>query len=443
MMLLLKPLMLLLLVFIFHFNGIAQVKVLKYKVGASNFRTNRIIVDSIVDVRPSASYIGYNYNSINQKIKPIKIDESFSTIIKKYMNGRFKEESYSEHLILRVNRFFIYNLESVYQCEINISFIINNDGRYYEKFQASATVNGTLNVIVNKALTACFKQYITRDKLNKISCSERFIEVDLNKNPLNELSYKMNEKKVFKRELYPTFFDFRDNTADTSTVFIIDYKKGGAEALIKSTASKYIDYYWGFNDGGNFYVKRGNKFVKVLNDSGNLFIYDNPPDYAANIGAVTFVGGLFMGIVYASTVDKIPYFLDLASGSFNHNKFKPDYSAKGKVVILSSKANKKDSRIELLLNDTIFCELKSRNYTTLTFDSQAESALIGIGSGKLKKIVELSPLPFNTQLYIVRAKNGKLFISEPPKAMRKEIITEFEDGKYYEVKEIGTAITDK
>lgn len=402
-------------------------------------------IDSIIDARDDKNCIGYVCKGINNKPTAAYLNHGLKYNIESYLSDYFKSRANSEHLIIRFNRLLVYELiysnSQIATVEINLSFIVKNGNKFLEKFQAGVAIQSkSINDVTNfqdenitKAIDACILQYIERDKYNVLVKFTNMKETDLYANPLNNLNYPVSTINTYDRGIYRTFYDFRDYTPDKITQFSIEYtgeKNNSRTASIKGANNKTIKDIWGFSDGVQNYVRLGNEYYSIQK-RGDLFsIYNYPPDFETNIGYIGMLGGLFFSSIYIASAKKIEYNIDFPTGRFVPYTNSEKFRIESKIIVLSSKYNKLGKDIELYINEEKYSTLSKGTYSALSFNSDVKEVNIDLMLNGEKTSIKIQPVLFNTGLCLVLIKGDKIVVENPNTNLRREIITDIENGKY-------------
>jgi len=402
---------------------------------------SNIAIDSVIDVRDEKNCIGYVLKGMRFQQCPTYLTESITKYIGKICVSR-DSNHLLEHYIIRINKLFISELnfkdKELGVVELNISFISENNNKYYEKFQACTVIpqfiQDALGIPSNnkdylaaniiKAFDVCFQQYTDRASNNKFSNIDSK-ETKLYSNPTDSLNYNIQKVTNYSKCIYTTYFDFRDNTPDSSVKFEVEYKgkqeKNSRTATITTMDKNQLKTIWGFSDGKENFVRFGTKFYPILELDKKFCFYSNPQDMGSVPLDVSMafgaVGSILFSAIDIATSKKIKYNLDLSTGRF----FPNDESNKieGEIIIYASEFNK--ANFDLIINGRPTSVLDYGTYYVIKFKSSEKEASICVKSNGYNACTKVVPILFNTDLLLVDVSKKGIRIDNPNFNMKKEL----------------------
>lgn len=421
-----------------------------------------LIIDSIVDVREEQDCIGFVCTGLLEKPTAAYLEQPLKFYFNNYFLRNSKPDENSEHLILRINKLIIYEVTSsngqTAVAELNLSFITKNGDKYLEKFQAGATSErgpGTITIQHQRnildVLEKCIDQYKERNKYFIRSGKNNFPETDLHTNPLTNTAYKIDGITHFTRGIYPSFFDFRDYTPDTISIFKVEYVGDNSDpkyAMLKTMGGDVITWPWAFSDGKQNYIRLTDAYYPLKKEGNYFALFDRPdkfapmffvstPDIITGLIISAAISGASSGLANSSKYGKKEkYNINLSSGRFFLANSSGDIKIESRIVILSSRYNKPDAEMELFVNGEKQCVLGKGSYTVLSLNSAVKDVDICLKING-EKVCEISqPELFNTDLYLVVVKGDKIKIDHPNRDKRNELIAKIKEGNFSRVEKM-------
>ena len=235
-------------------------------------------VGDVINVTGEENCIGFVLKSTIPQ--PAVFKEGIGVEIKSFLQNQFYEDKNLTQLIIRINRLFYYesilsefgNKDKV--VDLNCTFIIEDSTGYHNLFTAACSVNSKdQNQLPSRVIARSFKKAFSQ--FNKRMQLGLLVELqmppeELTYNPLKDSchnNYQLNVNRVHKG-IFKTFYDFRDNTPDTTIKFNVRYKDKKTELsdIMLHTSKLYngdwelIENVWGFADGKNVYCFVNNSF---------------------------------------------------------------------------------------------------------------------------------------------------------------------------------------
>ena len=411
---------------------------------------NRFVVDDVIDDWEEKNCIGYVLTGLQFNRVPTYLSHSLSDYFRIQFSS-INNPSLPEHLILRINKLIVYELgytnNELGIVEMNVSFIIKKGDKFYEKFQSSSVITKIipdamgvpsnnkeyLGANIISAMENCVNQYNQRNSTNQIVIDD-LQEIELFSNPLENQSFRMQSIERFTKGIYNSFYDFRDNTPDTSIHFSVEYNGRSTNNSRTATLSQIdrndIQNIWGFSDGKENFVRFGMRFYPITKEGKCYMIYNYPPDFGTVPLDVSWgfglVGGLLFSTIDVATTDRIKYNLDFSTGRFSPYDEGREFKVEGEIVIYSSDFNK-DS-CELFVDNVKVCNLTKGSYYAIKYTPNITESNVCIHYKGEQVCSKVTPRLFNSDLCLIK-KGNKPILDYPSFNMKQELYSNI--GKNY------------
>jgi hypothetical protein len=371
--------------------------------------------------------LGYKHHISHKEYDPVipgkYIPYYFETNIRKellkYLANSTQEKYGLQPLILRVNRFFLheidYNGRPAIRFDLSVSFIRPTESGFYDDFTSVLSIvehhlsnTNHLLTCIDTAFSYCFKEYAYQLDHKKVS-PVKISQDQLTLNPFYQPDYfKYATAKRPRKALYRSWFDFRDNFPDTTenfTVYHVCNKKFPEifKYYIKAPLDTLVKSYWGFSLGDSVYQNAGGFFTLLKQEENRLtthlaplYNYEKPWKLEIN----PFTGGLEL-------FDKKDYTM-----------------ISSPIVFLLSAVSKTDESLTISLNGKILCELTPGKYFIINVSPHYNHVKIKFTPSHGSALEEEIPLKlFTTQMYLLRIKkDDSVFFGHPQ--TRKDLLNE-------------------
>lgn len=414
--------------------------------------THRFNLDTIIDVRKEKNCIGYVYTGLLNKLTPAYLNKPFGEYLKEITKTNVAKNRDFEHIILRINRLFIHenigvSAEFAY-ADLNMSFIIKKEGKYFEKYQASSFIfNGGERINVTEstgfhgkniamAINDCFKQYIDRRDSGKFGSDNLSYETTLNSNPLDSQMYKIQSITKLNKGLYKTFYDFRDYTLDTTQQFSIEYFVNYPDsriAILKDSNKNKIKNIWGFSDGKYNYIRHEDRFYSLKLENKEFIVFDYSGFFERKAQNIETIDSLFFSSPFNKQIQKSCFKIDLTNGQFRPLNFSGEIKTESKLIVMHSKYSKQDTAIEIFVNDLSQGFLEKGTYKILNFSPDIKEVNVCIKVNNEKECLSCKLIPFNIDLCLVNVGKKEITVENPSDAIHKELMNKAIKGIYRKI----------
>jgi len=402
-------------------------------------------VADVINATDEVCYIGFVLKSGIPE--PVKLKDGIQSEILSFLQNQFYEDENLTQLIIRINKLFYY--ESITQqlgpkvkvVDLNCTFIIKDSTGYHDIFTAACSVNSKdqeklPSSVVANAFQKVFAQF--HNRYSKGLVNEKLLSpIDLTYNPFEDSTYINNllsEKRVCIG-IFKTYYDFRDNTPDTSINFKIKYKHKETElsdimlyrAIPYTLENEKIDTIWGFSDGKNVYWKVNGSFYLLEKDEKSFYIgmvRDSKTSYAA-IGAAVgagagmyyggdYIGGTFGviggslvgGLLGAASGELVKVDLNFATGTSDSYLHSSQKKVESNLLFYASNYNK--SEIKLSLNGEYCCTLLPDTWAVVSLPSSIEIINASFTPPNSSETnIEIIPSLYKTDYYFCIEKKKK------------------------------------
>lgn len=410
----------------------------------------------VVDARPDTTYLGFSYRGITSIQKEIQTKQPLAQELQALFQRSFPPTEQTQALIVKINHFFTYESEYKGQSnvfsQINLSFIIKENGQYYELFESTNKSDRAKQIHrhkkhITKSLKSCFQKF--QDRLEKQSIEKKALPIEkVTTYHFDPNNYAAFHSPTKEKGIFYTFEDFRDQCPRTDKPFDISYtpanKKGhSSSARIQWKVSRVpIEKVWGFTDGHYTYINYpdSRRFYQ-LNLANDQFTTHTPGitnTQGAFAGAL--LGGLIGGFI-GSMADytkankkKITYHLDFTVGHLTTPKIKQLQQKFGTVIFHTSEYLKKDAQLLLKIADTTVCQLSRKTYHALHVAPDVTELEVCFQLNNGEDICEMvHPVVYETQLYLIRGKKTPK-VMKTPQNMRSGVLKDIKNAKLKKVK---------
>jgi hypothetical protein len=410
-------------------------------------------IAGLADVRSERVYIGYVQTGIGNKQVPARLGTSFKGELSKFLDRSGATDGENRPLTLRVNKLYIHEITTTSSetsfITLNVSFLEQTDSGWVELFQAGVLRRrGGMDVTGQHAdnIAAAFQQCFTdfNNRLRQGRLRPKLIpDSTLQVNPLDVKGYfPVFKIKSFPKAIFPSFYDFRDYFPDTETPFTIDYKTNKKDSLLLAATLKLPDGYegedpWGFSDGKNLFIRIGKKYYLIRERKGEFVSNVMPKDLSSDIASGVTAAGIAGGLIGAALASGMAALAATSSSAVERGTFRLDFSARTLLpldlpdfmeirshsIFYLSKLSPEESPVCLFVNETFHVKLTPGQYYDLTLNSEAGeiSVVIVTADGSRAEKV-FFPRLFNTDVFLVRAKKGKITIGTTFGDVRRDIL---------------------
>ena len=382
-------------------------------------------IEKVINATGEERLIGF----VQKKIDYQKVPAFFAHEISVEIAGFLKVNMMKSHgdfpLFVKVNRVLIsesYNgINETATAKVDLTFITKTkDDVYYkllttrvvEEKSASMGITKSQPKLIAKAIAQCFSDLYDRYKQGYLSFT-KISEEELYKKPESdeEISARFLSLKRNKAGIYRTFYDFQNNTPDTTVTFEITYKtKQHNDSLVRSARIHYPETYeddgdiWGFCDGQQSFIRvNNNKFIPLKKDEKGYYLiiknYDDVQMYYAGL-----LGGLIGTGIAAATTPKSKVRFNILTGRFDVsdiNENISDYDKAAKVVFYASRFNPSSAPLEIIVNDSVHCTLPHDTWYEYATDALTKSVNVKVRSENgSETTLQIITKPFKTVMYL-------------------------------------------
>lgn len=418
-----------------------------------DFEFKEIKIDSIIDARVEKKYIGFVTKGMISTVRPAYLEQPLNSYLDYIVKENIHPDNTAEHLILRINKLVITDRPGGYNqyfsTEMNISFIVKQNGKYYEKFRASiynekysGIYSGSIySKNIGNAFESCIGQYANRKNTNS---EDELVETNLGINPLIKNDYRIRTVTRYTKGIYKTYSDFLNYRIDSTMDFKVEYiniKAKSGKAIIKDTNNMAIENVWGFNNGCTNYCKLGDLFYPLQRED-SLFSIEHFPLQRDIIIPIVPAFGLLGGLVIALAAEaiqkdgldnrmesKTKYFLNYNSGRFYPYNEPSELSFESNIVIFGSQFNKAGNDFDLFVNGKRISTLSKNTYCKFSFKSDTKDVDITIRYNGENYSYTSHPLLFNTELLLIVIRGNKVIIDKVNQGLKNNLIKDIDKGK--------------
>jgi hypothetical protein len=437
----------------------AQKVTIKLSKETLDINNDAYYVDSVIDARNQGECIGFTLKGMDFRQTAAYFEQPFCKELQDLFSRSLPESKNSIPLILRMNKFLLssyYLAEKYYSIvEVNISFISNENGKYYELYRGMASVeSGSLyNIgpgpaIIAGTLNKCFNDFVRSSNGSNFSG----VEIEQNTladNPLYNHKYKIEQVTEPERGIYHNYSDFLNYKVDTLKPINVEYipesEKAPAMAnVVLAQDNTWVGNIWGFSDGKTSYINvKGNYYPLYRQDSAFRFqvlrtgtkLEDLSP-YIAGALFVGIVSGALLGFAVVPIIPDpvkdaiMECQIELNSGLImpvNLVKYKEMNS---RTILYMSKYQKEENEMEIYLDGDFLCKLNRNNYYLLTIPPDKQQVELCLKSKTLETCETYKPVPYDAGVFICEVKNNQPPTKAEAKAeIRKGILDKIFSGE--------------
>jgi hypothetical protein len=426
-----------------------------------NLYDNNLVVDSVIDARNQNGCIGFVLKGIDlTKQTAAYFEKPFCQELMDLCSGSLKNDSNTLHLIIRINKLllseYLLNKSTFNIVEANITFITLQDGKYFELFEGFASTDhaglsksGSSSYSIAEAISFCFNDFIS--KYGKGMTDYKPIEESsLAVNSLDHRSFKIEHIEDTVRGIFYTFSDFLNYQAEGTDEFIVDYIPGkrnlpGGYDIRWAKNNTRIENIWGFSDGHQFFTRMNKHYYPLYRNNGHFRILarqegtsleELAPSIAASL-AVGLIGAAFgVMIVPGISTEKpqaVELQLELNSGLLIPVNFIKYKEMNSRMILYLSRYLQEDAIMEVFVDGDFICKLTRNSYYYLTIPPDKNQIELCLKSINDEFYETISPLPYESGVYICKVKEGHKPEKEEVKSeMRKIILQKIENGEVTE-----------
>lgn len=350
-------------------------------------------VVQLIDARPDTTNIGFITKGNLDTRFFVDLEGGFVQNFGDLLNRSFNSLNEKTPLVVRVNRFFVYNLNgeqgNFNLAEINLDFYVRKEGIWYHEFQAGnyevTHQNNTskkYESLLTHVVATCFEEFKAR-MIGNLGYHQRVDDDEMNHvSPDGQFS-KMVSMTYRQRGIYHTYNDFRDNITDIGTPYLTSDVRGSKSdksfLVLEGVKKRKIEDIWGIYQDGTAYINISGVFAPVDITDSSLHIPSMPaPGMSGGVVVWASVGGMALGAMggvavavlmtdaNGSPIDpKQPHEIDPATGMAVPVD-KPDYKSKGsEIVFYTEKIKPEDQKIEVFIDGNYRCTLTSASYAKI------------------------------------------------------------------------------
>lgn len=350
-------------------------------------------VKRVIDARPDTTNIGFITKGNLDTRFFVDLEGGFVQNFGDLLNRSFNSLNEKTPLVVRVNRFFVYNLNGEQGnfnfAEINLDFYVRKDGVWYREFQAGnyevSHDNNTskrYESLLTHVVASCFEEFKAR-MIGNLGYHQRVDEDEMNHvSPDGQFS-KMVSMTYRQRGIYHTYNDFRDNITDIGTPYLTSEVRGSKSdksfLKLEGVKKRKIEDIWGIYQDGTAYINIFGVFAPFDITDSSLYIPSMPHPKTSGetavwigIGGLAFgaIGGVAVAVISTDGKDspmdpKQPYKVDPATGMAVPVD-KPDYKSKGsEIIFYTEKIKPEGQKIEVFIDGNYRCTLTSASYAKI------------------------------------------------------------------------------
>ncbi|MCX6306359.1 MAG: hypothetical protein NT040_15460 [Bacteroidetes bacterium] len=397
------------------------------------------------------SCVGYVHPYGPNRINPVFFKRNIREEVKNFLLGSMPVQTGLNPLIVRVNRIYMYEVtKGTYEytgIELGLSFICPRDSGLVEDFTSAVSLEifqknipAGFGQVVAMAFDQCFSQYA--DRMEQGLTRPKVITTEqLGQNPINKHEC-LNCFSALKprKGLYHSFFDFRDNTPDSTVDFKILHDYNTGQPLLSKAFLKFPKGYkpgeiWGFCEGDSVYFNNGRSF-SALTLEGDLFVtFNRSSEFTRDVVSAAIFGGVFGGVIGASLLGGVAavssdpdlaakFKLDLFAGKLLPYD-EADYTRiSSRVVLFLSRVSDPGVSLAVYVNGERQCEMLPGNYVTLGLSCHYPVARIRLVASSGGETAGDIPVElYKTEVLLLKVKkNHEVVISHLHDQMKKDLL---------------------
>lgn len=408
-------------------------------------------VEKILVVQEEKDCIGYVQEAVNH-IKAAYFNHSISEELMLLFEKSFPKKENSHATIIRVNTFFIYELNGISSFELNFDIITLQDSVCIIEFSSGIIESrhglGNKKIIPNilTAFEKSFNEY-EDSKQNQTLILTTIPKEFAYTDSLFSISFaKTFGKNKVQKGIYRSYNDFRNSRTDTSYSFNIvehDYSTAGKAAKMKFIGNEPYYEPWGFTDGVNHYININSHdrfyipLQQYYNSEEFFTYYIIPKDYsgAGIIGAAAggailgAVGGLlYVAIVSAQPDKEIEMTLDLSTGKLKSDGLDEKNLLKNSVIFCHAKNSDATSGIEVKWDSKHSVNIPPDSYFILKKTPTRNKLIVEfLSEGDENAYSEIDLNKMEKQVYLItKKKRGTIKIDELYDYMKSDYLNKLE-----------------
>jgi hypothetical protein len=342
-------------------------------------------------------------------------------------------------LIIRVNRFFIYQpgkgIAERSCVDLSLSFITRDNHELTEEYTASgsqqklqANLDVTLPQLIYDAIGSCFGDYQKMKARNSVP-GIRITADQLKENPYTgrDHLYCFGKHRC-RKGIYRTFVDFRNDLPDTNVSFKIFYDINTktpalTKAILVFPQGERQEKFWGFCSGDSVYMLAGNSYMLLSREGNQFTTFRRSNEYNQEVVSSAIFGSVFFGLVGATVFGGIAaatskanevekYRLDLFDGTlFPYGMGDYTYISSN-VVLFLSKVSVSTASLKVFAGDQYLCDLTPGKYSVLRLSCHHAGVKLKFVSStgtELAKVIDLDLLKTEACLLKVTKNNSIVF----------------------------------
>lgn len=361
-------------------------------------------VEKVLVTQDEKDCIGFVQEAINHT-KAAYFNHTISEELLLLFGRTFVKKENSRAITVRVNSFFVNELNNMSSFELNFDIITFQDSLCIIEFSSGIIERmqglGDKKILSNilSAFEKSFNEYNNRRQNNKLilsSIPKDFAYTD----SLFSVSFTNTfNKRQAQKGIYKTYNDFRNNTTDTAYAFNIvekDYSSAGKAAKMKFTANEPYYEPWGFTDGTNHYINVNSQdrfyipLQQYYNSNEFFTYYIMPKDYSGGVIIGATIGGAIIGaiggLIYAAIVsaqpgNEVELVLDLSTGKLKSDEFEEKSLLQNSIVFCHSKNSNSANGIILQYDNNKSVTIPSNSYYILKKIPTRETFKVEVLSG--------------------------------------------------------------
>ncbi len=410
----------------------------------------------VIDARKDKSNIGFMLTGLKKEVKNKIV---FSSLLTHEFENLVDIDTFPltnrTELILRINDVLIQELtkKKWASVKLSVSFIEKKGEIYNELF--TATEVELYNIFlaerakqyaesIGEVFTRSINSFILRLKNAQFKPHEITIDKLFEAPLLDSLMYPNLENQ--QPCVFQQFYDYRDNTPDTTSDFSIKYTKVDTKNKVEATVSseKRDTKPWGFYNGKHLFIKSGKKYYPLQKVNQDLVFYEkhselkgmDEKDFLISAGfaiaTAALTGGSFI-LIYTMNMEtvEIPLSLNKQSGTLEVSKDTTTAPKSTSLYIFNHSFSDKELDV-FVDNQKISC-LPRGSYAIVTLDKITTNAQVCVQVKGENSTCENIPLIEGKRNYILTKakKNKRTSIAyDLDKSDLKDLKNGIENGMY-------------
>lgn len=376
------------------------------------------MVDSVIDARENKEILGYIADKKTKYYSTVFPSKSVATAIEEAFSDA--KTSGVEKLILRINKLFVYQTlqddSRFYNIDLNVSFILNKDNQYIERFTSAHTLKFRANYgnryvvsTIGELLDVAIDEYQNlkeEGKLRDIVISESEVNIK------RELTQPNQVNTARKRGLYYNVHDLRDGIIDTLTPFSFeptktkDYEPAEGRLRLDKEGTSWKDVY-AFSDGEDIYLQVGRKYFELTDSAEHFWLdfypgYTQSESYSGGMVVSGIVGGV-IGVGIYALIATFPkghdaYYLDFERGVVVPKSYQDTEKMASLTYFYGSSFLDNSDTLLVSLNGGTPFKLGKNQYVVIKSDYRCEPiecCIIGINENTCRTV---TPILFKPQV---------------------------------------------